>query len=232
MADPNPPAGGAPDPVSVDGLVADLRALAAASTAPGGRVIVGLCGPPGTGKSTTAFRLRDALGAERAAVVQLDGFHLATPVIVGTPLAARRGAIDTFDAGGFASLVERLRANDESVVYAPTFERDLEEPINASVAVRREHDIVIVEGNYLLADGAEWARVRSCLDEVWYLHTDPGLRLPRLVQRHVASGKSPAAADDWVAGSDEVNARLIASTADRADRFLDVSALPPPDATT
>jgi pantothenate kinase len=231
VADPNPPADGAPDPVTLGELAADLRALAAASTGPGGRAIVGLCGPPGTGKSTTAFRLRDALGVERAVVVQLDGFHLATPVIADTPLAARRGAIDTFDPGGFASLVERVRANDEPVVYAPSFERDLEEPINASVAVRPEHDVVIVEGNYLLADGAEWARVRSCLDEVWYLHTAPGLRLPRLVQRHVASGKSPAAATAWVADSDEVNARLIASTADRADRFLDVSALPPPDAT-
>lgn len=232
MVDPNPRADGAAEPVTVDELAADLRALAAASTGPGGRAIVGLCGPPGAGKSTTAFRLRDALGTERVAVVQLDGFHLATAVIAGTPLAARRGAVDTFDAGGFASLVERVRANDEPVVYAPSFERDLEEPINASVAVRREHDAVIVEGNYLLAEGPEWARVRSCLDEVWYLHTDPRLRLPRLVQRHVASGKSPAAADEWVAGSDEVNARLIASTADRADRLLDVSALPPPHAPT
>lgn len=217
------------EPVSLDDLVDELLRLAAASTAPGGRAMVGLCGPPGTGKSTTAYALRDALGSQRAAVVQLDGFHIASNLIRGTDLEARRGAIDTFDVASFATLVERLRANSEPVVYGPTFDRDLEEPINASMAVRREHDIVIVEGNYLLADGDDWARVRSCLDQVWYLHTDPQLRVPRLVDRHVRSGKSPDHATDFVERSDEANARLVASTAHRADRVLDVSS-PAPEA--
>ncbi len=206
-------------PTSVDDLAGALDALAGAE---GRRVIVGLCGPPGTGKSTVAGRIRDALGADRAVVVQLDGFHLASSVIAGTDLAARRGAVDTFDAGGFASLVERLRSDVDRVVYAPSFERDLEEPINAAVAVRPRHDVVIVEGNYLLVDGPEWARARACLDEVWYLHTDPSLRVPRLVDRHVQSGKPRSQAEEWVRRSDESNARLIAATRHRADRVVEV----------
>lgn len=212
-------------------LATELRRLADDAAAPGGRVMIGLCGPPGTGKSTTAVALRDALGADMVAVVQLDGFHLASNIIAGTELADRRGAIDTFDTGSFASLVERLRANTEPVIYGPTFERDLEEPINASMAVQAEHDIVIIEGNYLLADGRDWARVRSCLDEVWYLHTDPELRVPRLVDRHVRSGKSRAEAETWVERNDEPNARLIAATRHRADRVLDVTS-PPPEETS
>jgi len=207
--------------VTLEDLAADLRRLA--ETSPDGRTILGLCGPPGTGKSTIATVLRDMLGPERAAVVQLDGFHLASTIIRGTELADRRGAIDTFDSGSFASLVERLRANTEPVIYAPTFERDLEEPINASMAVPAEHDVVIVEGNYLLADGHDWARVRSCLDEVWYLHTDPERRVPRLVDRHVRWGKSRSEAEEWVEHSDEANARLVAATSHRADRVLDVA---------
>lgn len=203
-------------------LAAQLTDLAADAAADGRRVLLGLCGPPGTGKSTTARILRDAIGPDRAVVVQLDGFHIASNVIAGTELAARRGAIDTFDSAGFAALVERLRANGEPVIYAPSFERDLEEPINASVPVRADHRVVIVEGNYLLADGPAWERVRSCLDEIWYLHSDPALRVPRLVDRHVESGKSRDAAEDWVERSDEVNAELIASTRHRADRVLDV----------
>ena len=207
--------------VDVDQLAGEVQQLVGA--ADGRRVMLGLCGPPGTGKSTTANALRDALGAECAAVVQLDGFHLASNILAGTELARRRGAIDTFDSGSFASLVERLRANDEPVIYAPSFERDLEEPINASVAVPADHRVVIVEGNYLLADGRDWERVRDCLDEVWYVASDPDTRVTRLVDRHVESGKSRSAAEDWVERSDEANARLIASTRHRADRVLDVA---------
>lgn len=213
--------GGATAPV--EQLADDLRALASSATSPGGRVMVGLCGPPGTGKSTTALAIRDALGTDRAAVVQLDGFHLASNLIAGTELAERRGAIDTFDTGSFATLVERLRANTEAVVYAPTFERELEEPVNASLAVPASLDVVIVEGNYLLADGHDWERVRACLDEVWYLHTDDDTRVQRLVERHVRSGRSPADAATFVERSDEANARLVAGTRQRADRVLDLS---------
>lgn len=209
--------------VSVEQLAAELQGLV---DTPGreGRLMLGLCGPPGTGKTTTAVALRDLLGHERAAVVQLDGFHLASNIIAGTELADRRGAIDTFDSGSFATLVERLRTNDEPVIYAPTFERDLEEPINASLAVPSGHDVVIVEGNYLLADGPHWRRVRSCLDEVWYLHTPSEVRVPRLVDRHVRSGKDADDARAWVERSDEANARLIEATRHRADRVVDVAA--------
>lgn len=198
-------------------LADDLRSLAASR---GRRVLVGLCGPPGTGKTTTAVALRDELGTSRAVVVQLDGFHLASNLLAGTELAERRGAIDTFDAASFAVLVERLREGGEDTVYAPTFERDLEEPINASLAIEPAHDIVLVEGNYLLADGSAWERVRACLDAVWYLHSDAEVRIPRLVARHVRSGKDPEAASAWVARSDEVNARLIEATMPRADRVI------------
>ena len=67
----------------------------------GGRILLGLCGPPGAGKSTLAAELTRILGPDTAIVVPMDGFHLATDLIRGTPLAERRGAIDTFDPGSY-----------------------------------------------------------------------------------------------------------------------------------
>lgn len=151
------------------------------------RQIIGIAGPPGTGKSTLAGRLSEQLGDE-SVVVPMDGFHLATPIIDGTPLRDRKGAIDTFDVGGFLSLLERLRRNDEDVIYAPAYRRGLEEPIAASIAIASSVKYVLVEGNYLLATEGRWSKVRTCLDVAWFVETAPETRIPRLIERHIASG--------------------------------------------
>jgi pantothenate kinase len=185
----------------------------------GNRLIVGLAGPPGAGKSTIAEGLRRHLGHE-CAIVPMDGFHLANTLIEGTELRARKGAIDTFDVGGYLSLLARLRLNEEDVIYAPTYRRGLEEPIAASIAVPLSTGIVITEGNYLLADEGPWGRVRSYLDEAWFVELPAETRISRLIQRHVDSGMDPAAAEAWAQGPDEANARYVQATKASADLII------------
>lgn len=188
---------------------------------PGGRSILGIAGPPGAGKSTVAAGLAGALGPDVAVVVPMDGFHLAGAELVRLGRADRKGAPDTFDAAGYTALLRRLREPGAQPVYAPAFDRSLEEPIAGSIAVAAQVPLVITEGNYLLHDAGEWARVRPLLDEAWYLAPDDGLRVGRLVDRHVRHGRDPADARAWVARSDEANARLVAPGRDRADLVLD-----------
>jgi pantothenate kinase len=184
------------------------------------RVIVGLTGPPGTGKSTMVAAIAEALAPQPVAIVPMDGFHLANAVIRGTALQHRKGAIDTFDAAGYALLMRRLHQRDEEVVYAPSYVRSLEEPIAAAIAVHREVQIVITEGNYLLSTEPAWVAARAAMDQVWYLDTPDNLRIERLTSRHIDFGKSPEHAAAWVSSSDEVNARAIAETRQRADLIL------------
>ncbi|MFJ4207826.1 nucleoside/nucleotide kinase family protein [Paenarthrobacter sp. NPDC089675] len=185
----------------------------------GTRQIVGLVGPPGAGKTTAAGLLSNLFGSE-SAVVPMDGFHLANTIIDGTPLKERKGAIDTFDVGGYLSLLERLRHNHEDVIYAPSYRRGLEEPIAASIAVPREVKFVFTEGNYLLARRGRWGEVRNYLDEAWFVETPSETRIARLIERHVAYGMEPAAAEVWANGSDETNARYIETTKAFADLIV------------
>jgi pantothenate kinase len=185
------------------------------------RFILGIVGEPGAGKSTVSGHLERALGAH-AVVVPFDGFHLANVLLDGTERKARKGAIDTFDLAGYRVLVQRLRAADEPVVYAPAYAREVEEPIAASIAIERATPIVIVEGNYLLADQPDLALARSLLDEVWYVQTADQTRVHRLIQRHIQFGKTYAEARAWALGSDEANARAIRETRDRADLIIHI----------
>lgn len=181
------------------------------------RHIVGVTGPPGTGKSTLVAAVAEALAPRTSVlVVPMDGFHLGQAVIRDTPMQHRKGAIDTFDAAGYALLMRRLRHRTEPIVYAPSYDRSIEEPIAASIPIPRETQVIITEGNYLLATDRGWARARRTMNEIWYLDTPFELRLERLIRRHVVFGKAADEAAAWAHGSDEANARVIAQTRHRA----------------
>ncbi len=194
------------------------RARALADT--GGRSVLGIAGPPGAGKSTLAERLVVALDG-RAALVPMDGFHLAAAELDRLGRADRKGAPDTFDAAGYTALLRRLRAPDPvHAVYAPAFDRSLEEPVAGSLPVEPDVPLVVTEGNYLLLDDGPWAPVRGLLDEVWFLDLDPQVRVRLLVHRHVRHGQARHRAEEWVTRSDEANARLVERGRDRADLIV------------
>ena len=184
-------------------------------------MLVGLVGAPGAGKSTLAQALAEALaerlGADAVAVVPMDGFHLADVTLEALGLRDRKGAPETFDADGYAALLGRLRAGGERPVYAPGFERDLEQPLAAAVTVPASARVVLTEGNYLLLDDPRWQAVAEALDETWFVETDDAVRRERLVERHVRFGKSPEEARAWVEPVDQPNAELVAATRSRAD---------------
>lgn len=178
----------------------------------GQRKLLGIVGPPGAGKSTLALALQREF-ADVSQVVPMDGFHLADVELRRLGRCGRKGAPDTFDSAGYAALLRRLRSQGhDEVVYAPEFRREIEEPIAGAVPVLPQTQLVITEGNYLLLDDGPWAQVASLLDDVWYVDVDDSLRTDRLQQRHQQFGFSRQEAMDWVAGTDEPNARLIALT--------------------
>ncbi len=184
----------------------------------GRRVVVGLVGAPAAGKTTLAAALAAALGP-RAAVVGMDGFHLAQAELERLGRAERKGAPDTFDAAGYAALLRRLRDDGlDEVVYAPAFDRRMEEPIANAVPVAPGQDVVITEGNYLLL----WDAIAPLLDTCWFVDLDDAERRRRLHERHVAHGRTPEQAAAWIAATDEPNAVRIAAMRDRADALVRV----------
>jgi pantothenate kinase len=180
-------------------------------------VILGITGPPGAGKSTFAASVASSI--DDAVHLPMDGFHLADVELTRLGRLNRKGAIDTFDAHGYIAVLQRIRAGGH-VVYAPAFDRAIEQPIAGSIPVTPNTALIVTEGNYLLDDDAPWPVARGLLDEVWFIDVPREERRRRLIARHVQFGKAPEEAEAWLRDVDERNAERIENARHKADLVL------------
>lgn len=176
-------------------------------------------GAPSPGAATRRFHERSA-SAPFCVVAPMDGFHYDDAILEARALRPRKGAPETFDLGGLATALRRLRRADEDEVALPLFDRDRELSRAGALIVRRETPVVVVEGNYLLLDRPGWRDLRACFDLTVFLDAPDAELRRRLDARWRAYGLSPQAIAEKVEGNDLPNVRLVRSESAAPDLRL------------
>lgn len=190
--------------------IAGLVALILTRSETSSRYLVGVAGPPGSGKSTCAEAIAQALrkhGAS-ACVVAMDGFHFDNHVLDHLGLGARKGSPETFDCAGFEVLLKRLRACEDHVAI-PIFDRSLELARAGAEIINARTKFLIVEGNYLLLNYAPWNRLRALFDMTVFLDVPIEELDRRLVARWDFYGRAKANARSWIDSNDMPNIRHV-----------------------
>ncbi|MEM9357156.1 MAG: nucleoside/nucleotide kinase family protein [Pseudomonadota bacterium] len=204
----------------------NIAAIFAAITAKAGegerrRIIVAIAGPPASGKSTLAAAVVAELntahpGAQFAALMTMDGFHLDNRILSTSCRLDKKGAPETFDASGFKCHLDRIRAADHDVCV-PMFDRARDLAIAQAELIPAELPVVIVEGNYLLLKHAPWAACHDAYDVTVYLDVAIAELERRLVERWLSHGYDRNAAQKKAQDNDIPNARLVLEQSVSAD---------------
>lgn len=98
----------------------------------------------------------------------------------------------------------------------PVYSRQLHEPVPGGGTIDAAHQIVVVEGNYLLLDEGPWRRFRPLFDVRVFISASLETLVGGLRERHRRGGKTPAAAERQIREVDVPNAARVAPGAAHA----------------
>jgi pantothenate kinase len=160
----------------------------------GRRILIAIAGAPGSGKSTLAERAVELINKEhvfRAALFPMDGYHYDDAVLEQMGRRAYKGAIDTFDAHGLRHMLKRLKANEDETIAVPLFDRSIEIARAGGNLIPHSTDIIVCEGNYLLARQAPWDMLKEIFDFTVFVDVDEDHLRQRLQDRWRTFGLNP-----------------------------------------
>jgi len=188
-----------------------------------GRVLVGIAGAPGSGKSTVADQLvaalRDRDGPSAAALLPMDGFHRDNAELDAMGLRAVKGAPETFDADAFVALVCAVRTARHDIRY-PLFDRARDQTMPDAGTLPAATPVVVFEGNYLLLRDGPWAELKPLFDLTVMLSVPMAELRARLVRRWLDHGLSATEATRRAEGNDIPNAETVIARSAAADLVL------------
>lgn len=198
-----------------------VRKLISDRAKAGERVVVGIAGPPASGKSTLAEAVVNsycskASGPPVAALLPMDGYHLDNGILEKRGLLQRKGAPQTFDVHGFCGAVAGLKSLSRET-YFPRFDRKLDVAVANAVVIHPKTEIIVVEGNYLLLKTPPWSGLKDYFTASVFIAPPHDVLRTRLYQRWIGHGLEPKAAAERAAQNDIPNADLVVSQSAPAD---------------
>lgn len=76
----------------------------------------------------------------------------------------------------------------EQLLYAPSFDHALKDPVLNAILVSSRNRVIILEGNYTLLDQKPWSEIAGLCEERWFVDAERDLVKQRLATRHLLAG--------------------------------------------
>lgn len=210
-----------------------INRMSACAEARGGRCIVFVAGPPGSGKTTLCAlweRLAEEIpGTCPVQTLPVDGFHFPNVILDSTRIAkdgrdvtlrSIKGCPETYDRAALSARLAALRAG--ASVRWPYYDRAIHDPVPDAIVVASS-GVLLVEGNYLLLDEPGWRELRTLADLSIFIESTRDT-LDDALQRLLRGGRSYNDAVKHHLTVDHANYRRVMNHRCPADIVLAVDA--------
>ncbi len=191
------------------------------------RLVIGIAGPTGAGKSVIAVLFKEMAKQARLAFgfesITIDAYHhpncfLNTHFSEGEPLKTVKGRFDTYEVHKLATDLQRFRSGQR--VAFPIYSRKSHDPVANGVLIEAEHSLLIVEGLWLLYDQAGWETIQPLLDFSYFVDSESDRTSEPVIKRHMTGGRTRADALRHYDRVDGKNAELVRTTRLRANKVI------------
>ena len=148
-------------------------------------LIIGIAGGTGSGKTTVARKIAEALPSSSVAFLDMDGYYRD---FAHLPMDERRKINwdhpEAFDLDLFASHLEQLARGE--AIEKPVY--DFTKHVRSSRTERlTAADVIVVDGILLFVD----ERIRNLFDVKVFVDAEPDIRLVRRIQRDMSERDRP-----------------------------------------
>lgn len=192
------------------------------------RVIVGIAGPAGSGKSVLMAIFNEISKQRplsfRFETIGIDAFHYLNDFLLkqtdaGEPLKNHKGRFDTYDVQKLTETLAHFSLGHS--VSLPVYSRKTHDPIENAVSIKGgEPALLVVEGLWLLYDKGDWEKVGKILDFSIFVEANKDRVKQGVLERHVRGGRTPEDAEGYYEANEAVNFDLIMKTKNKADKII------------
>ena len=148
-------------------------------------LIIGIAGGTGSGKTTVARKIADALPEASVVFLDMDGYYRN---FAHLPMDERRRINwdhpEAFDLDLFASHLQALSRGEPTDKPVYDFATHVRSPRTERITAA---DVIVVDGILLFAD----ERIRALCDVKVFVDADPDIRLVRRIQRDMSERDRP-----------------------------------------
>lgn len=191
------------------------------------RVVIGMAGSTGSGKSVVATLFKELATQARLPFtfecVTIDAYHFPNSFLLshfseGKPLKQVKGRFDTYDVAALVNDLKNFAAG--GTVAFPIYSRKLHDPVPNSIRVEAKATLLLLEGLWLLSDYGDWGQVRPLLDYSYFIESDMERTRAAVLKRHMAGGRTLESATKHYEEVDGRNGNLVLESRDQADKVI------------